>query len=329
MNLSYGPLCVDGKHKDCSCDILDKSRGINSYVRYMYDRTNQMFEYTGLPDTIPAYLLELYLQIYGCVAVAEVESQLYALYGNAGGAPDPYNRPTIFVYANAGLGKSGTFRIENHLPPFANRDAWNGHEPCVLIRNDTNCEGLLPLYARYATQLVENDISIRSAQINARQQTLIAASTDREKESATEYIKNLEAGKLSAVAENAFLNGIRAENVSTMSSNSIIQLIELQQYLKASWFNDIGLNANFNMKREYLSTEEIQASTDVLLPLADDMLHCREQACEAINKLFGTNISVSKNSAWENKEKEIEAARAETAEETGGNPGNEDGDIDE
>lgn len=323
----YGAFCIDPTHPtSCTCDILDKRDGINSYVRYMYDRTNQMFEYDGLPDTIPAYLLELYLQIYGCVAIARVESELYCLYGNVAGAPDPYNRPTLFVYANAGLGKSATLRIENNLPPFANREQWNSSEPCILFRNDTNCEGLLPLYARYATQLVENDISIRSAQINARQQTLIAASTDREKESAEQYIKNLESGKLSAVAENAFLTGIRAENVSTMSSNSIIQLIELQQYLKASWFNDIGLNANFNMKREYLSTEEIQASTDVLLPLADDMLRCRKDACDAINKLFGTNISVRKNSAWDNKEKEIEAARAETAEETGGDPNAEEGD---
>ena len=48
---------------DCTCDILDKNRSIYNYVMLMFDRTNQMFEYSGLPDTIPAYMLELYLQI--------------------------------------------------------------------------------------------------------------------------------------------------------------------------------------------------------------------------------------------------------------------------
>ena len=94
------------------------------------------------------------------------------------------------------------------------------------------------------------------------------------------------------------------------SANVIIQLIELQQYLKASWFNEIGLNANFNMKREYLSEEELQSSTDVLLPLIDDMLRCREEAIDLVNSTYGTSIKVKKNSAWENKQKEIETEQA-------------------
>ena len=94
-------------------------------------------------------------------------------------------------------------------------------------------------------------------------------------------------------------------------------MIELQQYLKASWFNEIGLNANFNMKREYLSTEEIQASTDLLIPLSDDMLMCREQGIKAVNELFGTNISVKKNSAWENKDREIRVAQEQAERDAG------------
>ena len=297
---------------DCTCDLLNKDLSNRQYVAYMLNRTSMMFEYDGLPDTIPAYMFELYLQIFGSMAFAEVKDQFYILYGNAGGPPDPYNRPTQFIVANPALQLSETFKIANHLPPAeSQRQAWNNHKSCVYVRNDTNAVGLIPLYARYATQLTENDISIRSAQINSRQQSLISASTSAEVESAEEYIKNLEKGKISAVGENAFFNGIKAQNVSTMSSNSIIQLIELQQYLKASWFNDIGLNANFNMKREYLSTEEIQASTDVLIPLADDMLKCREDAIKAINDLYSLNISVRKNSAWENKEEEIAAAQQE------------------
>jgi hypothetical protein len=100
--------------------------------------------------------------------------------------------------------------------------------------------------------------------------------------------------------------GIRATNVSVQSANVIIQLIELQQYLKASWYNEIGLNANFNMKREYLSEEELTSQTDTLIPLIDDMLRCRKEAIEVVNSTFGTSISVEKNSAWENKQKELE-----------------------
>lgn len=100
--------------------------------------------------------------------------------------------------------------------------------------------------------------------------------------------------------------------MSVQSANTIIQLIELQQYLKASWYNEIGLNANFNMKREYLSEEELRASTDVLLPLIDDMLRCREDAVSGINSTYGTSITVKKNSAWENKQKELDTAQRQS-----------------
>lgn len=291
---------------DCRCDILDKKKSIYNYVLMMFDRTNQMFEYKGLPDTIPVYMLELFLQINGHIGWLEWNGELYALPGGWGGAPDPYYRPTIYIVANPALGGSHDCKIVNHLPPF-DKAVWSTKPDCVLMRNDTNMRGLFYLFSRYSTELAENDISIRSAQINSRQQSIIAASTDREIASARAYIKALEDGKLEAVMDQAMATkGIRATNVSVQSANVIIQLIELQQYLKASWYNEIGLNANFNMKREYLSEEELTSQTDTLIPLIDDMLRCRKEAIEIVNSTFGTSISVEKNSAWENKQKELE-----------------------
>lgn len=291
---------------DCTCDILDKRRSIYNYVMLMFDRTNQMFEYKGLPDTVPAYMLELYLQLNGHVCITEVKGNLYALPGGLGGAPDPYYRPTLYVLANPGLGFSASLSIENHLPPYAKQDTQG---KCVLVRNDTNLRGLFYLFSRYATELAENDVSIRCAQINSRQQTLVTAETDAQIASANAYYDNLEKGKITAVGAKSFLDGIKAANVSVQGANSIIQLIELQQYLKASWYNEIGLNANFNMKREYLSEEELRSSTDVLLPLIDDMFRCRKDAIEVVNSIYGTSISVNKNSAWENKQKELDTAQ--------------------
>lgn len=291
---------------DCTCDILDKRRSIYNYVMLMFDRTNQMFEYKGLPDTVPAYMLELYLQLNGHVCITEVKGNLYALPGGLGGAPDPYYRPTLYVLANPGLGYSASLSIENHLPPFAKQDTQG---KCVLVRNDTNLRGLFYLFSRYATELAENDVSIRCAQINSRQQAFITAENDQQIAAANAYLDNLEKGKITAVGGKQFLDGIKGANISVQGANTIIQLIELQQYLKASWYNEIGLNANFNMKREYLSEEELRSSTDVLLPLIDDMLRCRKDAIEVVNSIYGTSISVDKNSAWENKQEELDTAQ--------------------
>ncbi len=291
---------------DCTCNILDKGLSVRKYVWTMLNRTNQMFEYSGLPETIPPEILELYLQINGQCCITEVGGNLFALPGNLGGPPDPYYRPTLYISAIPGLRDgdhsfSKSMKIVNHLDPFSPVH-YTGE--CVLIRNDTLMQGLLYVFARYATQLTENDISIRSAQINARAHVNITAETDSEAASARAYLNALEAGKLEIVMGKAMMDSLKVQNLSINSANVIIQLIELQQYLKASWYNEIGLNANFNMKREYQSEEELQANTDILLPLVDNMLECRRKAIEAINKKYGTSISVDKNSSWENKQKE-------------------------
>lgn len=286
---------------DCTCDILNKRFSIFNYVQYMFDRTNRMFRYSGLPDTIPEYLLEYMLQIYGSVAIIKDGEKLYALRAGWGGAPDPYYRPTYATIANPALGISGNYRIVNYLPPY-DRQAWDAMLPCVRFHNDTQIQGLLPLFSRYATQMAENDVSIRSAQINLRQQSVIAADTGPEIESANQYIKSLEDGKLASIAKRPFTDGVKVMNAGQGQSNIVIQLIELQQYLKASWYNEIGLNSNFNMKRQYMSADEVNSSADIMLPLIDNMFKCRQEAVEAINSQFGTSISVEKDSAWEKKQ---------------------------
>lgn len=274
----------------------------------MLDRSNQMFEYTGLPDTIPFEMLETFLQVNGHVGFVKIGDNLYALPGSMGGAQDPYYRPTQYIMANPVLG-STTGKIINHLPPL-DEQYWSQLTDCVLCKNDTNFQSLFYLFSRYATQLAENDVSIRSAQINSRQRTLIVTQTDQQAASASAYFTDLEKGKIGGCITKDFMDGVKPSNISTQAPNTIIQLIELQQYLKASWFNEMGLNANFNMKREYLSEEELRASTDILLPLVDNMLYCRKEAIDLVNKTFGTNITVEKNSAWENKQQELDTEQA-------------------
>lgn len=294
---------------NCTCDILDKDSAIFNYVQYMFDRTNRMFRYKGLPDTIPEYILEYMLQIYGSVAVLEHEGNLYAFRCHFGGPPDPYYRPTQAVIANPALNIDTMFRVVNNLPPF-DKTTWEKYPPCVRFLNDSQIQGLLPLFARYAIQMAENDVSIRSAQINLRQQTVIVADTGPEIQSAESYIKNLEDGKLSSIQKRPFADGVKVMNASTSQSNTVIQLIELHQYLKASWYNEIGLNSNFNMKRQYMSADEVNSSADIMLPLIDNMFFSRQQAVEAINKEFGTNISVEKDSAWEKKQIQADLSTA-------------------
>ena len=247
---------------------------------------------------------------------------VYIFFGGIGGERDIYYRPKLFTVANPRVKNS--IQAEIIYPG----DEVKSTNQCVVMPCDRNYMGLVPLFSRYASQLTENDISIRSAQINFRAFLGISASTDRDKESARKFLDAIEAGKLALIGENAFLDGMNVANFGVQSSNTIIQLIELQQYLKASWFNELGLNVNFNMKREYMSEEEIAVNTDILLPLVDDMLRCRQEFAELVNQKFGLNISVEKSSAWANKEREETAALAEQEADAGIKSTEVDGGID-
>lgn len=272
-------------------DFKNKELCQRHYITYMLLRTQKIFEYKNLPDTIPKRMLESMLQVNGFVCVAKHAGDLYAFWGGLGGEPDAYYQPTICVVANPFLKLSKEFKIG---------------KDCVIIRNDTHYYGLMPLFRRYATALVENDISFRLASINTRIQSIMTAPDQPTTEACEEYLGSVEAGDLGVIQANEFLEGVKVQNAST-ALRTFTDLIEYQQYLKASWFNEIGLNANYNMKREKLSTTESQMNNDALLPLVDEMLESRREGIELVNQMFDTNIEVSFASSWEKLVEEFQA----------------------
>lgn len=293
-----------------SCDkysYTDKDNCINQHVGYMLNRTLSMFEYDGLPDTIDKRNLELMLQINGNVCWYKYNDKLYVFTGGLGGEPNVYYMPTIYTIANPALNISKNLKID---------------EDCIVMPNDFLYLGLLPLYERYATGLTENELSMYIATINLRITSIISASDDNTKKSAEKFLEDITSGKLGIIAENAFLDGIRSQPIRGSSGDSTIKsLIEHEQYLKASWYNEIGLNANYNMKRESINSGESQLNNDMLMPLIDSMLYCREEALKKVNAMYDTNITVRKSSSWEDNQIEIDKEQNNVG-------GDKDGDID-
>ena len=261
----------------------DKTKNINTYVFNYLNRTNSMFKYHNLPDTIPADMLESFLQRNGYACIAKHENALYAFVGGLGGKLDVYYRPTICTVANPALNLSKDFVID---------------KDCIIMKNDTNLQGLLPIILRYSSMLVENDISMVLATYNTRIQKIVSASDDGTIASAKEYLSQIISGKQGIIADNAFLKSLDIKDSSTY--NKIIEeLIKQNQYLKSSMLNEIGLQANTNLKKERLVSAEIESNSESLYPIVDDMLKCRKKALEKVNEMFGTNIEVEFNSSWD------------------------------
>lgn len=271
-------LCPSQKY-----DFKNKSSNIDDMLRYMLRRSTQMFKYNGLPDSIPKYILELYLQTNGNVCFYKHNEKLYVFTGGMGGELNEYYLPTIYTIANPFLNLTKNLVID---------------KDCVVVANDSCYQGMLPQFKKYATGLVENELSMNIASINSRIISLISASDDRTLKSAEAYVKHIYDGDLSVVSEDVFLDGIKVQPYAKATNDTLSKLIEYNQYLKASWFNDIGLNANYNMKREAINSNESQLNDDMLFPTVDDMLERRKEGIEKVNKMYGTNITVELNSSW-------------------------------
>lgn len=263
--------------------IKDKDTAVNHYIDNYLTKTQSMFVYENLPVTIPQGELEHLLQTNGNCFVAMVDGNLYALYGSTGGDPDVYNRPTQYIVANPALKLNKVYEI--------GKDG-------VLFKNDYYMNGLLPLIGKFAVLLTDSNITLNTATILSRITMLISASDDKTKQSADAFMQKILDGDFSVIGESAFFNGVKLQNTQASNSQQLTQFVEVIQYYKANLLNELGLNANYNMKRERLNRSEVSMNIDVLLPFVDNMLYERQQAVEAINAMFGTEITVDLSSSW-------------------------------
>lgn len=278
--------------------VKSKQKSSKYYFQYLFARTQKMFEYKGLPDSIDSDVLERYLQLNGATCITKYKDSLYCFAGSVGGMQDVYYKPSLFIVSNPHLdqGFSKNIIITRHRDHLVDlpTDAQEG----VLMRNDTEWVGLTPLIARYAVLMAENCLTIRSADVMLRVIAMISAPNDKVLKSALDYLKRIENGEFGVIGDSQFSEGIKLQSPPSNNGSYLTQFIELQQYLKGSFFGELGLRANYNMKREAIGTGESTLDEDAILPLCDNMLMCRRQDIEQVNSLFGTDITVNFSSAW-------------------------------
>ena len=272
--------------------LKDKDQNVNNFIDTMFCKTNEMFTWKNLPETVPQAELEYLLQSNGTMFFTKVGKDFYALLGTLGGEINAYYEPTKYTVANVALNLSKMYDIE--------KDG-------VLIRNDLRCNGLIPILSKYASMLTDCEISLNTMSVLMRVMFLISASDDKTKKSAEEFISKILNGNYSIIADSQFFDGIKAQGMTQSFSQLIPQMIELTQYIKASALNEIGLNANYNMKKERITEQEYTLNIDALMPFAENMLNCRKKAVEKINRMYGLNIEVSLNSVWEVNQSELES----------------------
>ena len=251
----------------------------------MLNRTQDMFEYKGLPESIPKKNLELYLQTKGFVVIPSKNiDKPIAMYGGLGGVPNEYYMPTIAIVNNPYLKYNESLTIG---------------EDCIVIYNDSTITGLMPMFEKYALLLAECDLSINMINKTNRIDNVIECGNSNTEAAAIKFIEDIENGELSHIVSKKFIDEslLKIHSLSKTTDN-LLKLIELRNYIESSWYIDLGLNSNYNMKRESLTDSETEVDTYTLTPLIKNMLEERQNGIKRINEKWNLNISVDLGGSW-------------------------------
>lgn len=262
-------------------ELYNKDKYITNYCSYMFAKTNELFIYKNVPEEIDIKRMEYFLQKNGFVFFTkDTKSHFYngALFDF-----NVYEEPTKI---NAVL-ENRTVKEYDLL-----KDG-------VLIKNDFLMLGLEKIFKKYGVMLNECEITLYLSSIMNRVQFLINANDDKTKQSADIFLDKIYKGDFSIISSNAFFDGVEV-NALNSNQNSTINNIELTQYIRASAFNEIGLNSNFNMKRERLNEKELSLNENAIKPFIQDMFECRKIAIDKINEMFDLNIEVEMSTLWDN-----------------------------
>lgn len=277
--------------------VCDVQQNFETYFNLLTNKCLSLFKWEGLPDTVDERFLMLQLILKGKVCFFKDDDKIYALNGNVGGEPNVYYQPQFFIVANPILG-SKQVRIRQ-------RDGSNSTEGLdgVLVGlTDTDTEfdnvpgGLFKLIYQTAGLLADNISSLNVSQINGRVAQLWVADNDAIARTAEEIIRDMYEGRPYRIITQEMVDKITVlPAAQTGQSNTLLNLIEAHQYILASFFNEIGIPSNWNMKRERVNTAETELMQGALDVNVYNMERNLKAAVEKVNELFGTSISVRFN----------------------------------
>lgn len=250
-------------------------------------RSNQIFVYENIPDSWDVSLLEYTLQKNGELLIIKSDSgELYFTDKFTYiGKKDFYD---MFTQVN----------INNPNDSVVNGD--HNIKDLVIIKNNSLSISTSEFLSDYIELMIETVITLKTHLINTRNIFTLIATDNKSRENCLNFMKKLESGDLNILMNNAFLDNVKLLN-NNVNSDLIYRLIEVLQYLKASCLHELGINANYDLKRTVTTKSDIDINLDYLIPLVDNMLLARKSAIEKVNKLYGTDIKVYLHSTWLNE----------------------------
>lgn len=292
------------KAYDSMYQVDDVVRGFRYYQKMLLEKAIAIYEYDGLPDTIPPHEIERLLMTLGaCVFVNMPKHGLVVLpctFSGVGVYPD---LPPDVMWATPLV--SGQAR----------------REAVAVGYNNSTHIGLADTIDRYSRLLADVDATFAITLYNQRIPSIPLAPDDNSAESYNAAMLANRLGITSAVVTDALLKDVQMlPVVSTSSGATFSDIIDARENVLKIFLSELGVQYG-DPKRERQTTDEIHMNTQALIVNSADMLAAREKMCADVNARYGTNISVRINPAYDVAQygEDVPRGTAAESEETNGN----------
>lgn len=256
----------------------------------LFNSASNIILIDNLPDKADKNFVITNLLLTGSIATIRIKDEIYMTNGYLGGPRDVNYYGTRIIGANPVL---NSFDLErgvdgeiSYLTPFDK----------IPIKTDCFRGGLYPLIAFTAALLADNISSLNCAQINTRVQAVYSAENSSIAKSAELVLKELYEGKPYKVVTEELMEHLHVAPINNSAkASNLIDLIELQQYIRAQFWNAIGIDANYNMKRERINEAEINSNFASLKVPITTILATLNEGFESTNKCLNTNLKARLN----------------------------------
>lgn len=269
-------------------DVSNVENGYWYWFWKLYNIVIDMFEYQGLPEELTKEEIENNLILLGHASFIEKKGQLFVPFSRVFDF-DKYYQPTKMVYANPRVFDYKTYTIGKDCEVVYNTSmkyrVWQ-------LKVDS---GLYTFIGRYARLLADIESTVDIYMVNQRFTSYPTADGDPVANSIKAFFNKIAIGERAVISDNSVINKFRNVDIKNPNTrDGINDLLIARDKILEGFYRDIGVKM-YNPKKAQVNEEELQVNDQLLLISLDDMLKARQTGLEKVNKMFGTNISVSLN----------------------------------
>ena len=255
---------------------IRKTMVFHDYYSRLKNIALSMFEWKGLPETCNARYLENVLFHNGqAVFVLDDTMSFLTLKVTPADRLNVYDEPIGYTAYATGYNKIYSA------------------DDCVIIRNNPLNKSTDSTIMIFAEKLANIDSTI-TVNIRAQKTPVLINCDEKLRRTLLEVYRQYDGDSPVIMG----MKGLQDNPLNAISTGAPFVADKLREEKSAVWneaLEFLGLNTNpSDKKRERLIVSEVDANNEQIDIQVESMLAARREACEAINKKYGLNVSVEK-----------------------------------